>query len=175
MIDLTEIARWTLLAAMLVSAAATDLHARRIPNVLTLAGCVVGLLIGAIAGGIPGFFDAGQGLLLAFALSLPFWLFGWVGAGDVKLIAAVGAFVGASLVVETLLAIGIAGGVLAIGALLWRGLLARTGERMAATFSLSLAARRWIHVEPGAQERDVRLPYALAISAGTLAAVLIFG
>lgn len=170
-----DLLRWALLGLLLVTATVTDLRARRIPNALTLAGCVAGLAVGLAFAGTDGFLESGRGLLFAFALTLPFWLFGWVGAGDVKLISAVGAFVGGGLVVATLLAIGVAGGMLAVGALLWRGLLAKTGERMAATFNLSLAARRWIHVEPGAQESDVRLPYAIAISAGTLAAVLMFG
>lgn len=173
--EYAESLRWVLLGLLLVVATITDLRERRIPNLLTLAGCIAGLAVGAAVAGIDGFFDSGRGLLLAFALTLPFWLFGWVGAGDVKLVSAVGAFVGGGLVVKTLLAIGVAGGLLAVGALLWRGLLAKTGERMAATFSLSLTARRWIHVEPGAQESDVRLPYAIAISAGTFAAVLMFG
>jgi len=167
--------RWVLLGLLLTVATITDLRERRIPNVLTLAGCIAGLAVGAGLAGVDGFLDSGRGLLFAFALTLPFWLFGWLGAGDVKLISAVGAFVGGGLVLKVLLAIGVAGGLLAVGALLWRGLLAKTGERLAATFNLSLTARRWIHVEPGAQERDVRLPYAIAISAGTVAAVTMFG
>lgn len=77
--------------------------------------------------------------------------------------------------VNTLLAIGIAGAGLAIVALLWRGVLARTGGRMMATLGLSVTTRRWIYVPPDEQERDVRLPYAVAISTGTLAAILLFG
>lgn len=175
MTDFVELVRWALLAALLFAATVSDVRTRRIPNSLTLAGCIAGLAIGAAGAGLHGFISSGEGLLLAFALTLPFWLLGLVGAGDVKLVSAVGAFVGIGLVGETLLAIGVAGGLLAVGALLRRGLLARTGERMAATFSLSFATRRVAYVAPDAQESDVRLPYAIAISAGTLAAVLLFG
>lgn len=172
---MVEPGRWAVLAILLAVATLADLRARRIPNWLTFAGCVAGLVLGALASGVGGFLLAGKGLLLAFAISLPFWLAGWVGAGDVKLLAAVGAFVGSGLVIQTLLAVGIAGAVLAVGALLWRGLLARTGERVAATLSLSLASRRWHYVAPDAQESAVRLPYAVAITAGTFAAVVLFG
>lgn len=172
---MVEPGRWALLALVLAVATVSDLRTRRIPNLLTLAGCLAGLALGAIASGPAGLWLAGKGLMLAFALSLPFWLAGWLGAGDVKLLAAVGAFVGSGLVVEVLLATGIAGAVLAMGALLGRGMLARTTERLAATLNLSVASRRWSYVGPDEQEKDVRLPYAVAISAGTLVAALLYG
>lgn len=166
---------WVLLAVLLLVATGYDIRFRRIPNWLTLLGCVAGLLFATVHGGIAGLLESGKGLLLAFAIGLPFWLLGWMGAGDVKLVSAVGAFVGGGLVVNTLLAIGIAGAGLAIVALLWRGVLSRTGERMMATLGLSVASRRWMYVAPDEQERDVRLPYAVAISTGTLVAMLLFG
>lgn len=173
--EMVEPGRWAMLAMVLAVATVSDVRTRRIPNSLTLAGCLAGLVLGALASGGSGFMEAGKGLLLGFAISLPFWLLGWLGAGDVKLLAAVGSFVGSALVIEVLLATGIAGAVLAVGALLWRGMLARTGERMAATLNLSVASRRWNYVAPDDQEKDVRLPYAVAISVGTLAAILMFG
>lgn len=175
MVEFIEPVRWTLLAALLLAATVSDVRSRRIPNALTLAGCLAGVAVSAVAAGLDGLAASGAGLFYAFIITLPLWLVGWLGAGDVKLVSAVGAFVGNGLVFEVLLAIGAAGGVLALVALLARGLAARTGERVAATISLSLASRRWTHVAPDAQERDVRLPYAVAISAGTLAAVLLFG
>lgn len=164
-----------MLAVLLVVATVIDVRSRRIPNWLTLVGCLAGLGSGFAVGGVDGLLTAGKGLMLAFAIGLPFWLLGWMGAGDVKLVSAVGAFVGSGLVVNTLLAIGIAGAGLAIVALLWRGVLSRTGERMMATLGLSVASRRWMYVAPDEQERDVRLPYAVAISTGTLVAMLLFG
>lgn len=172
---LTPAIAWSLLAALLLAATVIDIRERRIPNALTLAGCATGLAVGAATGGTGGFLDAGMALLIAFGISLPFWLVGWMGAGDVKLIAAVGAFVGRGLVFETLAAIAIAGGVLAALALLRRGVLARTTERMTATLGLTLGTRRWSYVEPDQKEQEVRLPYAIAISAGTAAAILLFG
>ena len=172
---LTPAIAWSLLAALLLVATVIDIRERRIPNALTLAGCVAGLAVNAAAGGMGGFLDAGIALLIAFGITLPFWLLGWMGAGDVKLVSAVGAFVGRGLVLETLLAIAIAGGILAALALLRRGVLARTTERMTATLGLTLSGRRWSYVEPDQQETNVRLPYAIAISAGTAAAIVLFG
>lgn len=166
---------WLLLAALLLVATGYDVRFRRIPNWLTLLGCLAGLLFASVTGGLPGLIESGKGLLLAFAIGLPFWLLGWMGAGDVKLVSAVGAFVGGSLVVPVLLAVGVAGAVLAIGALLWRGVLGRTAERFKASLGLTVASRQWVYVAPDAREQEVRLPYAVAISAGTLAALLLFG
>lgn len=167
--------RWTILACLLGIATASDLRTRRIPNWLSLSGCLVGLLLSALISGSVGAMSAGAGMLLAFAIALPFWLIGWVGAGDVKLLAAVGAFVGSGLVFKVLIATGLAGGLLAAGALMWRGMLGQMIQRMIATFSLSLASRSWQHVTPNAQESAVRLPYAVAITLGTLGTVLLFG
>ena len=164
-----------LLALLLFSAVVIDVRSRRIPNVLTLTGCLAGLVLAALAGGLAGFWPSLQGLLLAFALTLPFWLLGWFGAGDVKLLSAVGAFVGVDLVMPVLLATGLAGALLAAVVLLDRGLLAQTRQRLAATLGLSMAARRWVYVAPGEQEQQARLPYAVAIAAGTLVALWWFG
>lgn len=164
-----------LLALLLSVATAIDVRSRRIPNWLTLLGCVAGLVLAALTGGTAGLFESGKGLLLAFAIGLPFWLLGWMGAGDVKLVSAVGAFVGGGLVVQTVLAIGVAGAFLAVAALLWRGVLGRTVERLKMSLGLTVASRQWTYMAPDARESDVRLPYAVAISAGTLAAILLFG
>lgn len=163
------------LALMLLLATVIDVRVRRVPNWLTGVGCLVALSAGAWAGGLTGFLSAGQGLLLAFAIGLPFWLLGWMGAGDVKLVAAVGAFVGPDRLLFTLVAIGVAGAFLATGVLLWRGVLGRTVERLRISLGLTVASRQWTYLAPDDRERDVRLPYAVAISAGTLASILLFG
>lgn len=162
-----------LLVPLLGAATWTDVRERRIPNLLCLAGMLAGLAAWALVAGLDGFTSAAAGLGIAFAVTLPFWLLGWMGAGDVKLCAAVGACTGSALVWQVLAAIGIAGFFLAVLALAQKKLLARAWERFAATISLSVAARRAVYVEPGAAEREVRLPYAVAIAAGTLTAVLV--
>jgi prepilin peptidase CpaA len=88
--------------AFTVTAAITDLRAKRLPNALTVSACVAGLLFqvirGIFTGGLPG---AGWGLLdglggFAVGFGLPFvlWLIGTGGGGDVKYMAALGAWMG---------------------------------------------------------------------------------
>jgi prepilin peptidase CpaA len=80
--------------AFMVIVAAFDLRERRIPNVLNLAGVVIGLGLQLAVDGVHGFFAGVSGFAVGFAiLFLPF-VAGMVGGGDVKFVAAVGAFLG---------------------------------------------------------------------------------
>lgn len=164
-----------LLLALLLPAVATDVRARRIPNLLCLAGIVAGIAANTWFLAFDGTLLAVKGLLLAFAIALPFWLLGWLGAGDVKLLAAVGAITGPQLALYALAGTAFAGFFLAVGALLHRRLLASTFERLAASFSLSVAGRRMTYVQPREAEAETRLPYAIAIAIGSIAAVLLYG
>jgi prepilin peptidase CpaA len=78
-----------------LAAAVTDLWKFKIPNWLTLPLLLSGLIYQAFTGGTPGLAGSLAGVLLGFAVLLPFFLMGGMGAGDVKLMAAVGAWAGA--------------------------------------------------------------------------------
>ncbi len=132
-----------------------DVRTRRIPNELTAAMAVTGL--GLAATGMSGVSLMGSaiGLALGFALMLPGHIFGGTGAGDVKLMAAIGAIVGPATVVTAFFFTAIAGGVLAILVAVRRhrlGMtLAGTGKLIAAPISGSgtgaepIAARRFAY------------------------------
>jgi prepilin peptidase CpaA len=100
--------------AVAIIACATDLRSRRIPNVLTFGAALAGLVYHAITGGVDAF---GQSLLGWFVGALifivPFTLRG-LGGGDVKLLAALGAWLGPTEAFWLALYTGAAGGVLAI-------------------------------------------------------------
>ena len=95
-----------------------DLARRKIPNWLTFGLMGLGLVMGFIAGGLEGLADSLQGLLLGGALLFIPFLLGGMGAGDVKLLAAIGALKGSSFVLRAFLYGALAGGALALGALL---------------------------------------------------------
>src|SRR5947209_11249935 len=86
-------------AAMAGVAAYTDLRSRRIPNWLTLSAAVIGLGLNLALGGAAGGLTAVLGLGLGLAMLLPFYLLRAVGAGDVKLLAALGALLGPTALV----------------------------------------------------------------------------
>jgi len=111
-----------LLLSLLVIAAWHDIRSRRIPNVLVFPGAVAGVLLNTLLpqqmGGL-GIFDSLAGLGLGFVLLLPPYLLRAMGAGDVKLMAMTGAFLGANGVAGAFMYVLLAGGLLAL-AMAWR-------------------------------------------------------
>lgn len=89
------------IACLIVVAIATvtDLRSHKIPNILTFPAAAAGVVLQLIAYGPQGALWAVEGWALAVAVMLLTRLFGWpFGMGDVKLIAAVGSFVGPAMV-----------------------------------------------------------------------------
>jgi prepilin peptidase CpaA len=157
------------LAAGALVATIVDLRTRRIPNELTAA--MAGTGIGLAAAGVSGVSLGGSvlGLALGLVLMMPGHLFGGTGAGDVKLMGAVGAIVGPALVVSAFLFTAIAGGVLAV-------VVAARRRRLGATFAgtgrlLATAAGPREDVRTAVAAR--RFAYGPAIAVGSVLAGLI--
>src|SRR5918912_4446821 len=91
-----------------------DVRYRRIPNAFVLATLASGLIVNTIYGGLNGVLAGLGGCAIAFILMFMLHIFGAMGAGDVKLFAAVGSLVGTSLVVPTFLVVVLVGGALAV-------------------------------------------------------------
>lgn len=165
-----------LLAGMLAAATLTDLRQHRIPNSLSLGGAGAALACAGLAGGgAGGLLWALAGLLVGLVSFLPFYALGITGAGDVKLMAAVGAFLGPMNVLAAIVCTVIAGAVLGLLVLFRHDGVAETLRRY--TFGLKHWVRSgvWLGM-PRSQGRSaalLRFPYALAISTGTLAALLL--
>ncbi len=161
------------LAVMLMLATWFDMRCHRIPNGVAFGGAAAGLILQFWLGGIEALASGLGGLLIGLALFLPFYIRGAMGAGDVKLMAAVGAFFGAS---ATLLAVAlslIVGGAMAVAILVWHGGLAPLARRYLTTLNFLVATGTLSHVGPQADEAAARrFPYALAIGLGALWATL---
>lgn len=155
------------LVALLTPAVVTDLRHHRIPNLLVFPFWLAAPLLHLTLSGTDAALSSLGGLVLAFALAFPLWIVGWFGAGDVKLIAAVGALTGAQLVWPMLAAVALSGAGLAALALLWKGALGRAMERIWASLALTVASRRGVYIEAQGEDADIRLPYAIAIACGT--------
>lgn len=156
------------LAGGLVAATAIDLRSRRIPNELTAA--MTGIGIALAASGTSGI-SAGAslaGMVLGLLLMMPGYALGATGAGDVKLMAAVGALVGPALLVSAFLFTAVVGGVLAVVVASRRQ---RLGATLAGTGRLVTApagAAGQIKAATGAS----RFAYGPAIAIGSVLAVL---
>lgn len=151
-----------------VLAAAVDLRTRRVPNVVAMSLAAAGVLIAFAGLGRVGLVASLLGLGLGVTLMLPGHLFGATGAGDVKLFAAVGAFLGPAGILSAFLYTAIAGGVLAVVIAIRRG-RARQAIGGAARFVASGAANRDAVEDPSGNNR---FAYAPAIAIGAVLAAL---
>lgn len=95
-------------------AAYTDHKRGLIPNLITVPAALLGLLLNGLGGGWEGLIVGLQGLALGFGLLLIPCLLGGTGGGDLKLLAAFGAFLGPALVFQVFLYGSVAGGVVAL-------------------------------------------------------------
>jgi len=101
----------------------TDLRHRRIPNLLTFGAAALALMFHGVVDGLPGLQSAALGWLAGTALFLPFFLLGGMGGGDVKLLAALGAWMGPGDAFWLAIYASLAGGAMAIVVSIARGYL----------------------------------------------------
>ena len=157
------------LAAGLAAATVIDLKTRRIPNVLTGGLMALGLAL-AVAGASGISVPASiLGFFLGLLLMTPGYLLGATGAGDVKLMAAVGALIGPVLVINAFLGTAIAGGVLAVIVAVRRKRLGATLTQTGRFMTAPAQAPKQIQAATTAS----RFAYGPAIAVGTIFAVLI--
>jgi prepilin peptidase CpaA len=145
-----------------------DLLTRRIPNTLCLFGLGAGLVLQVTTlGWGGGLLNWASGLALGLGLLLPFWLFGGLGAGDVKGLAGAGALVGWGGVLSIFVYAALLGGVVASAMLLRRGLMGRAAMRLYYLYS-GLWQGRWQYIPPSPQESRLSMPYGTILAAGGL-------
>jgi prepilin peptidase CpaA len=106
-----------------ILASVVDVRTRRIPNVLTFGAALAGIAAHAALQGFGGALAAVSGWVVGTLLFLPFFLLRGMGGGDVKLLAALGAWIGPQEAVFLALYSLIAGGVLGLAVALARGYL----------------------------------------------------
>ncbi len=150
-----------------------DARYRRIPNAFVLATLVAGLSVNTIIDGTHGLLASLGGCALAFGLMFMLHIFGAMGAGDVKLFAAVGSVVGSSLVLPTFLVVLLTGGVLAVVTMIRAGAVRETLWRVAQIFVGLLPGWEMPRFSVPA-ERRYTIPYGVAITLGSLISLAIF-
>ena len=118
-LELALFSPWALRLGLLVGLASGaiywDLRARRVPDLLTFPCALAGLVIGGWERGAPGLLPPVLGFLVGGLLFLPFVIQGYVGAGDMKLLAAAGAFLGPGGAARAVLLGAVLGGAWALG------------------------------------------------------------
>ncbi len=160
-----------MLGAVLVAClgAITDIRTARIPNQLTYTALLLALPLRAAFLGLQGLKEGAIGLLVAGGLFLFLYVLRAMGGGDMKLMAAVGAWVGSRHVMTLILASALAGGVLAIGRIIFRNAVGQTVRNtmflMIYRFTSGLQPHPEMNVDNSSSQR---LPYGVAIAVGTL-------
>ena len=162
-----------LLVPLAVGVIYYDVRFRRIPNVLVLMALVAGLAINISFRGSAGALSSLSGLALAFVPMFLLHVFGAMGAGDVKLFAAIGAVVGIALVPTTFVVVVMLGALLAVYSMV------RSGTVMTTMHGV---LRIFVGILPGWEmprfsvppDRRHTIPYGVAIMLGSLIAVTMF-
>ena len=146
-----------------------DTQQHRIPNWLTYPGLVLGLGLRSLLFGWKGLLSSLAGCLLAGGVMFLFYVVRAMGAGDVKLMAAIGALVGPSEATAVLLATAIFGGVLAIAYALYRRRMIATLKNVGSVLRFHAWAGAQAHPELNLDNPSaLRMPYGVAIALGTL-------
>jgi len=162
---------WAAIPVLLLvtTAARTDVLTRKIPNTLTFPALLLALVTHLVLGGRDGFLSALAGMTVAGVALIPGWLMRWMGAGDVKLMAAVGAWLGFPQALIALLASLVAGGAIAAVVALRRKVFWTAVQNATLTGVWTLS--RSPGAAPAPLTTGIRFPFALAVLVGCTTAL----
>jgi prepilin peptidase CpaA len=150
-----------------------DVRYRRIPNAFVLATLISGLTLNLVTGGLSGGLSSVGGCLLGFILMFMLHVFGAMGAGDVKLFAAIGSVIGIQLVLPTFVVVVLTGGLLAVISILRSGVFRTTMHRVLQIFVGLLPGWQMPKFSVPA-DRRLTIPYGVAITIGAIISTAIF-
>lgn len=153
------------LFVILTVAAIHDIRYRRIPNILTISTLLAGLFLHFWFSGYHGLLYSLGGAFLGMVLLAVFYLMGKMGAGDVKLMGAVGSILGPAGVFNAFLFTAIVGGIYAIILLLYKGHFADSMNRMWQALRLTFLTQS--PTAPDEKKAGPVLCYGIAIAIGT--------
>lgn len=144
-----------------------DVRYRRIPNAFVIATLASGILVNSIFGGMQGALASLCGCALAFILMFSMHVFGAMGAGDVKLFAAIGSVTGAPYVFPMFLIVILTGAVLAVIAALRARAMRATAMRVIQILAGLLPGWPMPRFAVPADKR-LTIPYGVAITLGSI-------
>jgi len=155
------------LLSALVIASLTDIAWRRVPNYITFPLAAFGMALHFDISGFNGLIFSFSGILAGGGLLILFYLMGGMGAGDVKLLAAVGSFLGPVQVLHAFVYCAFIGGLYSIVVLYRHSVLRTSLERCVSAPVDFLRTGQWFWSPTPAEKKLPRLCYAVAISLGT--------
>ena len=174
MFELIAIVKAALLLPVAVVITYYDVRYRRIPNFMVIATLAGGVIISGLFGGFNGVLASVAGCALAFALMFVLHVVGAMGAGDVKLFAAIGSVVGLALVLQTFVVVTATGGVIAVYSMIRAGTVRSSLHNVLMIFISFLPGWKMPRVTVPI-DRRYTVPYGVAITFGSLISLAIFG
>jgi len=153
-------------------ASVIDVRTRRIPNWLTYSAMLFGIGYHTLNNGVQGFLYGAEGLFLGLAVLIIIYLLGGTGAGDVKLMGAVGALLGPEGVITASVFTALIGGLYALALLLWRFHLNGTLKRLRCMFSSLLWGTGLSGLSTDRTNKMPVLNYGVAIALGVFVSIV---
>ncbi len=160
-----------MVAGVMVVAAAIDGWKLKVPNWLTFPFALAGVAYAALPGGLT-LTESLLGLVLGLALLLPLYAIGGMGAGDVKLLAGMGAWVGPAITFGSFLATAVVGGAIALAMMLASGKFFHHWFKMQEIGREILDVRDPVRLAEAAAARKPTmrlLPYGIPMAIGSIA------
>jgi prepilin peptidase CpaA len=166
----------TLLLLLLCTAAYQDYRSYHISNILVIFGALLGVVLNTLLPAGIGLFESFAGWGVGLLLLLPLYLLRAMGAGDVKLMAMAGAFLGPQATLISTLYILITGGILSICVAMYRGVLKNSLRRVLVILTefivnlFTSESKRPLNsflFSGVSHDATVKIPYAIAIATGT--------
>lgn len=167
-----------LMLCVVLPAATFDLRYRKIPNWIAVNGFITALVLHLLVGGLPGIRTSLAGFAAAFIVYFVLYLLHAMGAGDVKLMAAVGAVAGIRWWFLILILTFLTGAIMAVFLAVSKGKLRPTLwntaylARELISFRLPWLARKELDVK---NPETLRLPHGLSIAIGAILSLILLG
>ncbi len=162
------------LIIILLIAVIFDIRSHRIPNWLTASTLIIGIIYHTWTKGFEGLLFSLKGLLVGIALLTAPYLLGGMGAGDVKLLGAIGGLFGPRSVFVAFLCSALIGGFYAFLLLIISGHFKETLQRYGTILKAFLLTQKFIYVGPDPHKSGPKLCYGAAIALGTIISIAFF-
>jgi prepilin peptidase CpaA len=152
-----------------VAGAVSDVRSARIPNKLTYTAILAAIVARTVLLGLAGLKSCGLGILVAGGLFAVLFVLGAMRGGDLKMMAAIGAWVGGTHILTVVIAIGLAGGVLALTSTIFSRNRIQTVRNVVRLIAYRLTSGLQPHPQLNVQAPgSKRVPFGLAIALGTV-------
>jgi prepilin peptidase CpaA len=159
--------------ALSLIAAIIDLRTRKIPNLLTYPAMIFALSYHSAINGFEGLIFSSSGLLIGILLLIIPYFMGGMGAGDAKLMGAIGSFLGAKAAFNAFIIIALAGGIYSLALILIRRDVFKGffSEKLLILSSMVIL-RQYVPIQSDSSGQRPRLTYGVAIAFGTITYLL---